>query len=105
MRKDYLIERNKEIFEEYTKKDESYNTLSKKYGLTPQRIQKVILDFKGNELAINLKVDSPKDEREKLKNKAVEMRESGKLNISLEMFNKVIEWDKANNNLKGQIDV
>ena len=105
MRKDYLIERNKEIFEEYKKKDESYNTLSKKYGLTPQRIQKIISDFKYNELAINLKVNSPKDEREKLKNKAVEMRESGKLNIGLEMFNKVIEWDKANNNLKGQIDV
>ena len=48
MRKDYLIERNKEIFEEYKKKDESYNTLSKKYGLTPQKIQKIISKFKYN---------------------------------------------------------
>ncbi|HLB51744.1 hypothetical protein A3F07_00945 [candidate division WWE3 bacterium RIFCSPHIGHO2_12_FULL_38_15] len=105
MRKDYLVERNRKIFEDYNEKEESYNSLSKKYGITPQRIQKIILEYKNKDFTLYLNNNSPKEERERYKNNAVELREAGKLNISLELFNKVKEWDVYNNNLKGQIDV
>jgi len=105
MRKDYLAERNKKIYDDYSQKGGSYNTLSKKYDVTPQRIQKVIVDVKNKDLAGFLTNEAPKDDREKFKNKAVEMREAGKLSLAIDMFNKVAEWDKANNNLRGHIDV
>lgn len=46
-----------------------------------------------------------KDQREELKNKAVETREAGRPKEALEMFKLVEAWDETNNNVKGQIDV
>ncbi len=45
------------------------------------------------------------EEREKYKNSAVEVRESGKLDQARNMFVEIIEWDKTNNNPRGQMDV
>lgn len=44
-------------------------------------------------------------QRETFKNKGVEAREAGDLKQAEKIFNQVIEWDKKNNNLRGQIDV
>lgn len=53
---------------------------------------------------INLQINS-KEDRELLKNKGVEIREAGDLKTASEIFTKVVEWDLANNNLKGAMDV
>lgn len=54
---------------------------------------------------MNFEVPQDKEAREVLKNKAVEVRESGDLTASLEMLKEVEKWDDANKNTRGQIDV
>jgi hypothetical protein len=51
-----------------------------------------------------LKSDYSKEEREKYKNVAVEIRESGKPEEAAEMFKEVIAWDEENNNNRGKMD-
>lgn len=46
-----------------------------------------------------------KEEREQYKNSAVEVRESGKLEQARNMFVEIIDWDKANGNPRGHMDV
>jgi tetratricopeptide (TPR) repeat protein len=46
-----------------------------------------------------------KEDREKLKDDAIESRESGNLDEAKEMFNEVISWDIENDNKTGEIDV
>ena len=48
---------------------------------------------------------SNKDQRESFKDEAVEIREQGNLDESLEFFEKVEKWDKENSNFRGQMDV
>ena len=48
---------------------------------------------------------STPEERETFRNKAVETREAGNLNEALSMFRQIIDWDEANDNLRGKIDV
>lgn len=47
---------------------------------------------------------SPKQTREEYKNLAVETREQGKLEKALNMFEQILEWDKENKNITGQMD-
>ena len=44
------------------------------------------------------------DEREQVKNKAVEVRESGDLIGAEEALKQVIDWDQANQNYRGEVD-
>ena len=44
------------------------------------------------------------EEREQIKNRAVEVRESGDLVGSEELLKQVIDWDEANQNYRGQVD-
>jgi len=46
-----------------------------------------------------------KEQREKIKNEAVELREGGKHDEALSMFDEVISWDKENENTSGLVDV
>lgn len=46
-----------------------------------------------------------KKQREEIKNEAAKVRESGKLEKALNMFEEVRAWDKANENTKGEVDV
>ena len=105
IRKDYKIQRNQKIYAEYTNSDTSFNKLAKKFDLTPQRIQAIVKDIKTKGLEITLKGGDPKKKREKLKNHAVELRESGKIIQAIELFEQILKWDSTNGNLRGQIDI
>lgn len=105
IRSDYKLKRNKKIYEEYINTDTSFNKLAKKYEISPQRIKFIIEDLKEKGLEKNLTLKSLKVERENYKDTAVKLREQGKLDISLKMFDEILEWDTANDNLRGKMDV
>jgi hypothetical protein len=46
-----------------------------------------------------------KENREQLKNNAVELREQGSLDESISLFKEIITWDLENENFKGAVDV
>lgn len=101
----YNLTRNQEIYDDYVNNNMSYNQLAKKYDLSPQRIQAIVYDFQDKGLQKKL---DPKDKiktREEFKDKAVELREQGNLKIALNMFEQVAQWDNANNNIEGLVDV
>ena len=56
IRSDYKINRNKEIYEDYQNSDTSFNKLAQKYGLSPQRIQSIVSDFKKKNLEASLSI-------------------------------------------------
>lgn len=101
----YQIDRNQKIYEEYISTNQSYFDLAKKYDLTPQRIQAIVASIQEKGLDKKLKVTDSSEQRESFKQTAVGLREQGRLEISLGMFNQILEWDVANNNTAGQIDV
>jgi len=104
-RSDFKVGRNQKIFEEYAGTDTSFNKLAKKYDLSPQRVQMIVSDAKKKGLGRKLSSKSSKKDREQYKNRAVELRESGKLDFSMRMFDEVIAYDKENKNVCGLIDV
>ena len=104
IRSDFKLDRNQEIYEEHVNTGASYNELAKKYDLSPQRISSIIKDVKDKGLNSKLITESPKEERERYKNLAVELREQGKLELALSMLDSVVSWDAANNNARGQVD-
>ncbi|MBP7859919.1 hypothetical protein KA001_03115 [Patescibacteria group bacterium] len=97
--------RNKAIYEYYLESGLSFNKLSKKYNLSPQRIQKIVSDYKAKNIAQNLAVSSTFDERNLYKNLAVETREGGNLDLALQMFKIIETWDEANKNYRGLGDI
>jgi len=104
IRDSYKIERNRQIYEDYMSNNTSYNQLAKKYGVSPQRVNFIINDLKNKKLDVSLTPASTKEQREKYKNRAVEMREANKLSAAVKMFKDIIEWDEANNNARGEMD-
>lgn len=94
VRKDYKEERNKKIHEEYINTDTSFNKLAKRYSLSPQRIRYIVNDYKKRGLGETLPVTTSRQERERFKNLAVELRENNKLTQSIQMFRQVIKWDQ-----------
>lgn len=105
IRSDHKTSRNQQIYQEYISTDTSYNKLAKKHGLTPQRINKIVNDIKEMGLGETLSDKDSKEKREKFKNKAIELREQGKVALALDMFEQILEWDRNNNNINGQMDV
>lgn len=105
MKNTFQSERNQQIYNEYINSDSSFNTLARKYEVTPQRIAAIVKDFKNKGLGQNLKNTDPKENREQYKNNAVELREKGNYEISISLFEQIMAWDKANNNLRGLNDV
>lgn len=98
-------ERNQKIYNRYTESGLSFNKLSKEFNLTPQRIQKIVSDYKTNEIAKTLSPTAKQDIREKYKNLSIEVRENGNLELSLKMFEQIIIWDNKNKNYRGLSDV
>ena len=105
IRSDFKSGRNQQIYNEYVSSDTSFNRLARKYNISPQRVQFIVNDLKKKGLGIKLTLSSLKKDREEYKNAAIELREAGKLEISLEMFSKVIDWDEKNHNIRGLVDV
>lgn len=105
LRSDYKLKRNKKIYEEYINTNASFNILAKKYDLSPQRIRFIIEDLKNKGLEKRLKVSDKKTKRESFKDIGVALREQGKLDTSIKIFDDILAWDDANNNLRGKIDV
>ncbi len=105
VRSDFKYDRTKQIYEEYVKSKTSYNQLAKKYGVSPQRVSYLISDYRKKNLHKGLSITASKEDREARKNSAVELREKGKPSIAVEIFEEVIAWDEANNNLRGKMDV
>ena len=101
----HKFERNIQIFDDYVNSNYSYKNLAKKYHLTSQRIQKIVKTLKEQNIKIGLSIKVSKKERERYKNFAVELRESGKLLLSRRMLEEVIAWDDANKNYRGKSDV
>ncbi len=93
------------IYDEYVSTKTSFSILAKKYGLTSQRISFIINDLKSKGLEKKLVLTDSKETRESYKDLAVEMREKGSLELSLKMFNELIEWDTEHKNFKGLMDV
>lgn len=104
-RSDYNADRNKQIYDEYLTTDASFNVLAKKYDLTPQRVNAIVNELKNKGLGTKLSSTESKEQRNAYKDQAVEMREKGSLDLSLRMFDEVIEWDIKNGNARGQTDV
>lgn len=93
------------IYDEYVSTKTSFSLLAKKYGLTSQRISFIINDLKSKGLEKKLELTDTKETREGYKDLAVEMREKGSLELSLKMFDELIEWDTKHKNFKGLMDV
>ena len=104
MRSDYKINRNMQIYEDYVNSSLSFNKLAQKYGLSPQRIRYIVNDFKDKELGNSLPLDASKEDREKYKNLAVSLREQGRYEMSIKMFDELVSWDEKNSNPRGKID-
>lgn len=102
IRSDYMAERNKEIYEKFVS-GKSLNTLGDEYGLSPQRISKIVDYFTQTNLSKRLKTTDTKEKREYYCNKAISIREQGSLKVSILMFDDVIRWDKENHNTVGLI--
>ena len=98
-------QRNKKIYNHYMGSGLSFNKLSKVYNLTPQRIQKIVSDYKKTKIATPLQPNASQKEREEYKNLAVETRENSQLQLALNMFNNIIIWDNKNKNYRGIADV
>lgn len=104
-RSDYKVERNKKMYEEYINTDISFNKLALKYNISPQRARYIINDLKNKGLNKTLDLKSGKKAKDEYKKAAVELRESGKHSLALEMFEQVYKWEKAKNETKGVMDV
>ncbi len=105
LRSDYKSERNQKIYDEYTSSDVSFNTLAKKYKISPQRVKFIVDEVRTNALKKELSLTDTKSARENYKNLAVTVREQGNLALALDMFEKTLAWDGAHNNIVGEIDV
>lgn len=104
IRVDYNLRRNTKIYDEYVS-GKSYNDLSKKYELSPQRIAAIVKEVKGKSLHKKLTVDMSQKNREEYKDLAVKMREQGSLKIAKGMFEDILNWDQTNKNVRGEIGV
>jgi tetratricopeptide (TPR) repeat protein len=104
-RSDFNLDRNKQIYNEYLTSDASFNMLAKKYDLSPQRIAAIISDIKTKGLGKSLKTTDTKEQRNAYKDQAVEVREKGNIELSLNMFDEILEWDKFHENHRGFTDV
>lgn len=99
-----MLDRNKQIYDEYVSTQTSYNILAKKYNVSPQRIQFIISDLRTKNLDTKLEATSTKEEREQYKNMAVKFREAGKFALAEKMFKEIVAWDEHKLNHRGEMD-
>lgn len=103
-RSDYKITRNQSIYDEHVK-GLSYNKIGDIYKLSPQRVQKIISDFKQKDLSLKLTVNDSYQKRQKVLDYAQSLREKSNLEEAEFLFKSVIEWDLKNYNPKGLVNV
>ncbi len=101
IRTDYKLNRNQKMYDEYINSDTSYNKLGRKYGISPQRARFIITDLKKKGIGSALTTDSTADDRNKYRDLAIELREQGKLDLSLKMFEEVAAWDEKYKDYRG----
>ncbi|NCT56014.1 hypothetical protein GW755_04195 [bacterium] len=105
IRSDYNFKRNNTIIEDYLSNNLSYSELAKKYKLTKQRVAAIIKDMSKKGFTKRLDIKSTKKERDSYLNRAIEIRESGVLKMSEQMFGEILKRDKQAKNYKGAVQV